>query len=168
MPMTTTEDTKLASNEADVFIRRQKVWALHKQGFFKYQIAERLGVSLKTVSRDFQTIKQEAVEWMNALPEGDVQLHHKHCIETVEEVLQELWRIYHKTKYDGMKLKILSIIAEKTKMHSEMMSTKNVLEIRPDMQHQLKLKERYGKYPSQRFLDDPIVKPDNSQEQNVR
>src|SRR3972149_2880217 len=156
------------SKELEIMLRRQKVWSLHKQGFNQIEIAEKLGVSSKTISRDFQDLKSEAIEWMNALPEGEVQLHHKKSIEGVEQVIQELWKSYRNTKNEGMKLRILALIADKTKMHSEMISQKNVLGIRQHTQHQLRYKEAYGKYPNQRFMSDPIPKKDNSQEQNVQ
>lgn len=139
------------SKELEIFLRRQKVWTMHKQGFNQSEIAEKLGVSVKTISRDFQDLKSEAIEWMNALPEGEVQLHHKKSIEGVEQVIQELWKNYKSTKNEGMKLRILALIADKTKMHADMISKKNVLDIRQHTQHQLKIKEKYGKYPSQNF-----------------
>ena len=139
------------SKEMEIILRRQKVWSLHKQGFNQAEIAEKLSVSGKTISRDFQDLKSEAIEWMNALPEGEVQLHHKKSIEGVEQVIQELWKNYKSTKDESMKLRILALIADKTKMHADMISKKNVLDIRQHTQHQLKFKEKYGKYPSQNF-----------------
>ena len=143
------EQEPQTSKELEIILRRQKVWSLHKQGFNQIEIAEKLGVSSKTVSRDFQDLKSEAIEWMNALPEGEVQLHHKKSIEGVEQVIQELWKNYQNTKNEGMKLRILALIADKTKMHSEMMSGKNVLAIRSHTQHELKMMNIFGKYPSQ-------------------
>ena len=139
------------SKEMEIILRRQKVWSLHKQGFNQAEIADKLGVSVKTIFRDFQDLKSEAIEWMNALPEGEVQLHHKKSIEGVEQVIQELWKNYKSTKNESMKVRILALIADKTKMHADMISQKNVLDIREHTQHQLKIKEKYGKYPSQNF-----------------
>jgi len=123
-------DSKPTSKEIEVLLRRQKIWSLYKQGFSQVQIAEKLGVSTKTISRDFEELKNEAIEWMDALPHGEVQLHHKKSLESVEKVLRELWTQYDRTKGDNMKLKILNTIAEKTKMHADMLTTRNVLEIR--------------------------------------
>jgi len=148
--------------ELEIMIRRQKVWSLHKQGLNQIEISKKLGVSVKTISRDFQDLKKEAVEWMNALPEGEIQLYHKKSIEVVEQVLQELWKNYHNTKNESIKLRILALIADKTKMSAEMFSTDKVLDIRPTLQQQLRYKEKFGQYPSQRLGDDPIIKKDNS------
>jgi len=65
------------SKESEIFIRQQKVWDLFIQGFTQQQIADKLNVSAKTISRDFQQLKKESMEWMNALPEGEIQLNHK-------------------------------------------------------------------------------------------
>jgi hypothetical protein len=86
---------------------------------------------------------------MNTLPEGEVQIHHKKSLEVMEQVLQELWKNYKNTKDEGMKLRILKLIADKTKIHADMINQKNVLEIRTHVQHQLKVKKMFGKYPSQ-------------------
>jgi hypothetical protein len=124
------------------------------------------GVSSKTISRDFQDLKSEAIEWMDALPEGDVQLHHKKSIEGVEQVLQELWKNYKNTKNEGMKLRILALIADKTKMHSEMMNGKATRSMRStwqsELRHRIKYPEQYEGYRK-----CPAQKKDNSQEQNV-
>src|SRR3990172_5987596 len=118
------EQEPQTSKELEIILRRQKVWSLHKQGFNQAEIAEKLGVSSKTIYRDFQDLKSEAVEWMNTLPEGEVQLHYKKSIEGVEQVIQELWKNYKNTKNESMKLRILALIADKTKMYADMISKK--------------------------------------------
>ena len=155
------------SKEMEIILRRQKVWSLHKQGFNQAEIAEKLNVSVKTISRDFQDLKSEAVEWMNALPEGEVQLHHKKSIEVVEQVIQELWKNYNNTKNEGMKLRILALIADKTKIHSEMMSGEKSrlmrFYVQLEYKNRIKSPETY-KMPK----NNPVQKKDNSQEQNVQ
>ena len=135
------------SKESEIFIRQQKVWNLFIQGFTQQQIADKLNVSAKTISRDFQQLKKESMEWMNALPEGEIQLHHKKNFEMIEKVIQELWKIYDDMEDDDKKLKVLNLIAEKSKMHIEMLNPNNILKVRQDMQHELKIKNMYGKYP---------------------
>jgi len=46
------------SKQAEVFFRKQKIWNLITQGFTQEQIANKLKVSLKTISRDFQELKK--------------------------------------------------------------------------------------------------------------
>ena len=137
------------ADQIEIEIRLQKVWSLFLQGFSQQKIAEKLHVSLKTISRDFQDLKTESMEWMDSLPEGEIQLHHKKNLESVEKVIQEFWNIYESTEDENKKLKLLNFIAEKSKLHSEMMRPNNLLQVRQDMQHELKIKKMYGSYPYQ-------------------
>ena len=137
------------ADQIEIEIRLQKVWSLFLQGFSQQKIAEKLHVSLKTISRDFQDLKTESMEWMDSLPEGEIQLHHKKNLESVEKVIQEFWNIYESTEDENKKLKLLNFIAEKSKLHSEMMRPNNLLKVRQDMQHELKIKKMYGSYPYQ-------------------
>lgn len=77
----------------------------------------------------------------------------KKNFEMIEKVIQELWKIYDDMEdededYDE-KLKVLNLIAEKSKMHVEMLNPNNILKVRQDMQHELKFKKMYGCYPHQ-------------------
>ena len=64
----------------------------------------------------------------------------------IEKVIQELWKIYDDMEDDDKKVKVLNIIAEKSKMHSEMLNPNNILKVRQNMQHELKLKKMYCRY----------------------
>ena len=161
------EPESQTSKELEIMHRRQNVWTMLRMGMSQEKIAERLHVSEKTISRDYQELKSQAVEWMNTLPEGELQIHYKKSIEGVEQVIQELWKNYKNTKNEGMKLRILALIADKTKMHSEMMNGKDMRSMRYTVQSELRNRikypeqyEVYRKYPAQ--------KKDNSQEQNVQ
>ena len=121
------------SKESEIYQRKQKIWNLITQGFTQEQIANKLKVSLKTISRDFQELKKESIEWMNALPEGEIQLHHKKNFEMIDRVIQELWKIFERTKDEKEKIRILNIIAQKSKLHTDMMDTKHILAVRIQM-----------------------------------
>ena len=137
------------SKELEIMHRRQNVWRMLKMGMSQEKIAERLRVSEKTISRDYQDLKSEAAEWMNTLPEGELQIHYKKSIEDVESIIRELWRIWNNTKDESMKVRILALIADKTKMNLEMIFGKKVLDVRSHIQHELRCKGMYSKYPSQ-------------------
>lgn len=137
------------SKKLNVMQRRENVWTMLRMGMSQEKIAERLDVSVKTISRDYQELKNEAVEWMNTLPEGELQIHYKKSIEDVESIIRELWRIWNNTKDESMKVKILAQIADKTKMNLEMIFGKKVLDVRSHIQTELRGKKVHGKYPSQ-------------------
>ena len=67
----------------------------------------------------------------------------------IEKVIQELWKIYDDMEDDNEKLKVLNLIAEKSKMQTQMLNPNNILKVRQDMQHELKIKKTYGHYPHQ-------------------
>lgn len=134
------------SKESEIYLRRKKIWDLYIQGYTQQQIAEKLGMSIKTISRDFQELKKESKEWMNTLPEGEIQLHHKRNLEMIERVQQELWQIYEKTENENTKIKILGIIAAKCKIQSDLFTSNKLWKIRGDIQHDLKIKSMYGTY----------------------
>jgi len=106
-----TNNVNHTSKEQEIQIRRQKVWGLFLQGFSQQKIAKELNVSLKTISRDFQDLKTESMKWMDSLPEGEIQLHHKKNLESIEKVIQEFWDIYENTEDENKKLKLLNFIA---------------------------------------------------------
>jgi len=87
--------------------RKRKVWDLMLQGYTQQQIAEKFGVSLKTISRDFQELKKESAEWMEALPKGQIQVYHKSNLEIIEKVAQELWKLFENTEDEKLKLMVL-------------------------------------------------------------
>lgn len=119
---------------------------MYIQGHTQQQIAEKLNVSLKTISRDFQELKAESKEWMNTLPEGEIQLHHKRNLEMLERVNQELWKIYEDTENEDTKIKILNTIAAKCKTQFDLFSSGRIWKIRGDIQNDLKIKSLFGKY----------------------
>ena len=144
-----TNNVNHTSKEQEIQIRQQKVWGLFLQGFSQQKIAKELNVSLKTISRDFQDLKTESMKWMDALPEGEIQLHHRKNLESIEKVIQEFWDIYENTEDENKKLKLLNFIAEKSKLHSQMMQPNNLLKVRQDVQNELRYKNIYGYYPRQ-------------------
>lgn len=139
------------TKELEIQARKNKVWTLFVQGYSQQKIAEKLGVSLKTISRDFQELKTTSKEWLDALPEGEAQLYHMKNFEAIQRVSEELWNLFEKTKDENKKLNILNQIADKAKLQSEMMVKNNSDDIRGQIQHELKIKNRYGQYPHQRM-----------------
>ena len=55
------EEQKLSGTEKKIEERKNRVWSLLTQGFTQQQIAKKLGVSTKTISRDYQQLKTELI-----------------------------------------------------------------------------------------------------------
>jgi len=110
--------------------RRIEVWDLLMQGFTQQQIADKLDVSLKTISRDIKEIKKESVQWMESLPKGEIQMQYRSINETLGRIIQELWKMYDNNEDNKLKITILNSIAQKRKQLADIMNPKLMLEIR--------------------------------------
>lgn len=116
--------------KSEVFFRRQQVWDLFIQGHNQIQIAEKLNVSYKTVTRDLQELKKDARDWLANLDEGDIQIHQKKNFDNITRVSNELWKIFENTKDENKKIKILNFITSNSKSSSELMDDKHLLSSR--------------------------------------
>ncbi len=123
--------------------RKRKVWELVLQGFTQQQIAEKFDLSLKTISRDIQELKKESAEWMESLPKGQIQMYHKSNFEIIDKVTKELWNLYEKTEDEKLKLKVLNTIAEKRKLHANLLDSKNLLQVRNSIHNELVPKTKF-------------------------
>jgi len=141
------EEQSMSKKDLEVFLRRQKVWNLYIQGFTHEQIAKKEGVHPKTVSRDFNVLKIGAIEWMETLPEGEMQLYFKKNYEFFENLIQELFKIYENTKDENLKIKILNEVAQKKKVQNDMLDPKKLVKVREMIIHERDFKSYYGRTP---------------------
>ena len=117
------------SKELEIYLRKQKVWDLTLQGFTHEQIAEKLDVSTKTISRDAKEIKKDAIRWMDTLPRGQIQIYHRSNFETIERVIKELWQLFESTDDDKLKVKILKTISENRMIHANLMQRSDLMNL---------------------------------------
>jgi len=117
--------------------RKSQVWNLILHGYNQQQIADKFGVSLKTISRDCQELKKGSAEWMETLPKGQIQMYHKSNFEIIEQVTRELWKLYEETEDEKLKLKILNTIAEKRRLIQDMMNPSKLLRVRNQLHEEL-------------------------------
>lgn len=107
--------------QSEIFLRRQKVWELCIQGYTQEQIANKLSVSVRTVAGDLAALKNGAKDWINRMPTGQLQLHHKSNFDAIEKVKYELWNLYENATNENIKLKILNMIQNLSKSSSEIL-----------------------------------------------
>ena len=131
------KEQSTGNKESEIYRRKQRVSNLYRIGYNQREIAKKLDVSLKTISRDFIELKKEAVQWMEALTEGEIQLVHKRNLEISETTYQELFKLYQKTNDDNFKLKILKQIAVNSKMQDDKMNARNILKSRAAIRGEL-------------------------------
>jgi len=120
---------QMTTKESQMYVRKQKVWVLMKQGFPQEKIAKKLDVSTKTISRDVEEIKKDAVEWMDTLHKGQLQVYYRSDFETVENVNAELWEIFHGTKDQRLQSMILKGIIRNTVIRNKMLVQSKPLEL---------------------------------------
>ena len=121
---------KILVKKSEILVRRQQVWSFFTQGYDQIQIAEKLGVSYKTISRDLQELKKDAKDWLENLPMGEIQLQQKKNFDSINRVGNELWQIYENTKDENKKVKILNLINTTSKSSSDLMSERHLLKTR--------------------------------------
>ena len=123
--------------KSQIGARQEKIWELKLQGFSNEQIAKKLGVSTKTVTRDLCDLKKKSVEWMEHLPKGEIQLFHRTNFEIAGKITNELWKLYEESKDEKQKLAILTKIVQTRKTLSDMTDLKEILELRESMHREL-------------------------------
>lgn len=143
------------SKQSEIFFRKQKIWNLLTQGFSQQQIAEKLQVSLKTVSRDFKEIKKESMEWMEALPKGEIQVYYKTTFDLINASINEMWKLFEKTEDEKLKLNILRTITEKCKLRIDLLDPNRLLKIRNIIHDELSPRNPFsGPFDNKRTLID--------------
>ena len=113
--------------ELEIYLRQQKVWDLTLKGFTQEEIADKLDVSTKTISRDAKEIKKDSIRWMDTLPRGQIQMYHRSNFETIERVIKELWQLFETTEDDKLKVKILKTIADNRKIHANLLERSDLM-----------------------------------------
>lgn len=105
--------------KSEIIKRQHQVWQYQIEDYDQQEIADKIGVSSKTIHRDLEALEKDAVNWYNDLPKGTLYLYHKKNVDTISSVKNELWKLYKKTKDDGKKIQILNSIAAKSKTQSD-------------------------------------------------
>jgi len=121
------DENKSSPKELEIYLRLQKVWDLTLQGYTQEQIAEKLDVSTKTISRDAIEIKKDSIRWLDTLPRGQIQMYHRSNFETIERVIKELWQLFETTEDDKLKVKILKTIADNRKIHANLLERSDLM-----------------------------------------
>ena len=101
--------------KSEIIHRQQKVWQYHIQGYNQQQIATKLKVAAKTISRDFEELKKDSIDWYNNIPKGELYVNHKMSIDSTNRVISELWKLYRTSKNEGKKIQALNSIAARSK-----------------------------------------------------
>ena len=111
------------ANPIAVAKRREKVETLYGRGFSERAVAEKLGTSVGTVSKDLKHIREENAKWYdeNSDPKGRRRSQVWGIAKMFRDVLQEQWLLLSKTddKQLGLKNGILANISLTVSRYSD-------------------------------------------------
>jgi DNA-binding transcriptional ArsR family regulator len=74
--------------------RRRQVEDLLSQGYNETEIAEKLGVSISTISRDISELKELSQQFVRDLAKSDLAFYYKRCINGLDAVKRQAWQFY--------------------------------------------------------------------------
>jgi len=97
--------------------RRDKVKKYVARGFPAQKIADKLDVSLRTIQRDIDDLKEEIAEKLEEEPIEEILFEMDSQLESIKE---EYWKMYHQTKQDTVRISALnnlrSILSDRVKI----------------------------------------------------
>src|SRR3990167_7171096 len=96
------------TTKIELIKRRQTVLKLKSMGFSLREIAEQQKLSLKTVQRYYEVMRDEVAKEIDTDFISKVKVE---MITEIENVKSELWKIYAKTERENSKIRILEVFA---------------------------------------------------------
>ena len=86
------------SNKFVIEQRRQKVLNLISEGMNEIQIAETLSVSQSTISRDANSLKREANQWIYELAKNELPFEFQRIMTGQYQVIRYCWSVIHNSE----------------------------------------------------------------------
>jgi IS30 family transposase len=74
--------------------RRRQVASLLAQSMTEQEIADKLGVTRVTVSRDIKALKIMSQQFVYDLAKSDLAFYYKQCLDTIQEAERMIWETY--------------------------------------------------------------------------
>ncbi len=103
------------TKKEQLLARRAEIWRLHSQGLTQQEISdslEKYHISQKTVSRDLQWCREDALNFIkdNRKQHEQLALTHMKVIANFEELRKLAWKHYHSTQNEDIKTHLYSVI----------------------------------------------------------
>jgi Homeodomain-like domain len=89
--------------------RRRTVARLLAQSMTETEIAIHLDVHVSTICRDIKALKAKSQQFVYDLAKSDLAYYYKQCIEAIDEVNRESWKIYQDDNKLPIKEKLLAL-----------------------------------------------------------
>jgi transposase len=74
--------------------RRRQVASYLAQSMTELEIADKLGVTRVTISRDIKVLKEMSQQFMYDLAKSDLAYYYKQCLDTIQEAERIIWETY--------------------------------------------------------------------------
>jgi IS30 family transposase len=106
----------ISNSQLSLEERRRQVAHLLARAKTETEIAQSLGVSQQTISRDIQALKEASLQFVYDLAKSDLAYYYKQKLNGLDEVIGEAWKMYGSTvtnrKEKLMALKIIVMAHE--------------------------------------------------------
>jgi IS30 family transposase len=74
--------------------RRRQIASYLAQSMTELEIADKLGVTRVTISRDIKVLKEMSQQFMYDLAKSDLAYYYKQCIDAIQEAERIIWESY--------------------------------------------------------------------------
>ena len=100
--------------------RREQVSFLLVKGKSEIEIAKELDVHRNTIVKDVSYLKEYSQNWLNGLAKNGFIFEYKIALDKIRDHERELQRLYENSNDDSIKIHILKLLDENTKLYLEL------------------------------------------------
>ena len=100
--------------------RREQVSFLLVKGKSETEIAKDLNVHRNTIVKDVSYLKEFSENWLNGLAKNGFIFEYKLALDKIRDHERELQRLYDNSIDDSIKVHILKLLDENTKLYLEL------------------------------------------------
>ena len=100
--------------------RREQVSFLLVKGKSETDIAKELNVHRNTIVKDVSYLKEYSQNWLNGLAKNGFIFEYKIALDKIRDHERELQRLYENSNDDSIKIHILKLLDENTKLYLEL------------------------------------------------
>lgn len=100
--------------------RREQISFLLVKGKSETEIAMELNVHRNTIVKDVSYLKEYSQNWLNGLAKNGFIFEYKLALDKIRDHERELQRLYENSNDDSIKVHILKLLDENTKLYLEM------------------------------------------------
>jgi len=106
------EEQKFTGDKLDKLERQKQTYLLDLQGFQNKEISEKLHVSLSTIEKDLNDIREESKEWFKKISKSGLAKSLVDAVLQIDYAQKELWSLYREETQKQIKIKILNLIID--------------------------------------------------------